>query len=454
MHKIPINLRKPLKTLSFKKMKPFIRTALILSILFICNNSDILSRSIKTNAKTAFTKLTPLGVMATAVDTNIAISWEAVEGADGYEIYEAISENGKGFPDLSKPNAKESLRDSSDSSKPTGSSDVSPGAVTTEEVPSETVTKTEFVLIKKTKNCMYVLSNKKRGSVYHYYVRAYKVENEGKSKTAAKRKTYSKTSKEVSTTVAPYGKSTIKNFLLTAISPIGSTMYVWGGGWDSKDAKAGKSATHIGLNDAWRRFYKKQTSSYNYEKYLYRNDDGLDCSGFVGWTIYNVMNTKNNQKGYVYFSRAQAGWFADLGFGRFLREKRVKNYKAGDIMSATCNCGECRHVWIVIGECEDGSVVLVHSSVSGVQISGTVSKEGKKKSQAYKLAKKYMEKYYPSWTKKYPVLCKNKKYLTHFSQMRWTTGVKKAVLSDPDGYQNMSVEEVLEDLFFEGKPEK
>ena len=381
------------------------RKLLVISILFLFINSDFSNHGMKISAKTDFTKLTPLGVMATAVDTKIALSWEAVEGADGYEIYEAMSEAGN---------------------------------------------KTKFVVIGNTDKCLLVLNNKKRGTVYYYYIRAYKIDK-SKPKNANNRKIFTKTGKEVSTTVAPVGKSTVKNFLQTAISPIGSTMYVWGGGWGN-DSKAGESATRIGLSDKWRSFCKKQTSSYNYRKYLYRNNDGLDCSGFVGWTIYNVMNTKNNKKGYVYFSREQAEKLADLGFGTYVRENNVKNYKAGDIMSATCtNCGECRHVWIVIGECEDGSVVLVHSSVSGVQISGTYSKDGKKKSMAYKLAKKYMEKYYPSWTKKYPVLCKDEKYLTHFSQMRWTTEGKNAVLSDPDGYRNMSVEEVLEDLFAEGE---
>ena len=51
--------------------------------------------------------------------------------------------------------------------------------------------------------------------------------------------------------------------------------------------------------------------------------------------------------------------------------------------------------------------------------------------------------------KKYPALCKNSSYLTHYSQMRRTTEGDDVVLSDPDGYQDMSAEEVLEDLFGE-----
>lgn len=382
---------------SLKHMKPYVHTAAIITLLFIC-----CTRSIKAEAKTEFSESSPLGLMATAVDKKIAISWEAVKGADGYEIYEAESKNGKN--------------------------------------------QTKFVLIKNTKNCLIVLDNKKRGVTYHYYIRAYKIKNKAMAKTINNR-IYSKTSKGVVTTVAPHGKSTIKNYLRTAISPIGSTMYVWGGGWDSKSAKAGRGATHIGLFEKWRRFAKKQTASYKFSDYNYNSDYGLDCSGFVGWTIYNILNTKSDQKGYVYFARTQAEKFAEMGFGSLKGEEEVEDYKAGDIMSATCSCGECRHVWIVIGECNDGSVVLVHSTPNGVQITGTVSKDGKKKSEAYKLAKEYMKKYYPKWTKKFPAICKDETYLGHYSQMRWTTTGKNAILSDPEGYLDMDAEEVLEDLF-------
>ena len=105
------------------------------------------------------------------------------------------------------------------------------------------------------------------------------------------------------------------------------------------------------------------------------------------------------------------------------------------------------HVWIVIGECPDGSVVLVHSSPSGVQISGTTTPEGNTKSQAYSLAKKYMKKYYSAWDKNYPAKCKGCSYLTDYGQMRWKTTGESVVLSDPDGYQDMSADEILQDLF-------
>lgn len=371
--------------LTQKKEKIKIRhIAIFLGIVWIMVNSN----AINSYAKTSFSNTKPIGVMSTAVGTKIAVSWEPVAGATGYQVYESKGE--------------------------------------------------AYQLVKQTKECQHILSGKETGKVYRYYVRAYKVNAKGK-------KTYSKTSKKVSTTVAEDGVSTIKNFLQTAVAPVGSTMYVWGGGWNKADTAAGKDAKHVGLSPQWRSFAKNKKSSYNYRNYRYQIHDGLDCSGYVGWCVYNVLNTKNNKKGYVYSASKQAKKFSDMGFGSYRSAKKIKDYRAGDIMSSTCKC--CGHVWIVIGQCEDGSVVLVHSSPAGVQICGTVTPSGKKNSKAYKLAQKYMKKYYSSWYKKYPDVSRNSSYLSHYGQMRWSVTGGNVKLSDPDGYQGMSAEEVLADLF-------
>lgn len=363
---------------------------LAVGIIWIMMNSN----SFNSCAKSAFSKLKPLGVMSTAVKTDIAVSWEPVNGASGYLIYEAVEQEG-----------------------------------------ADTLT---YNNVGQTKNCKLVLTGKETGAVYHYYVRAYKEKKSGKRE-------FSKNSKKVSTTVAVEGISTIKNLLQTAIAPIGSTMYVWGGGWNKADTAAGKDAKRIGLSPAWRTFAADKNASYNYKNYRYRIHDGLDCSGYVGWCVYNVRNTKANKKGYVYSASKQAKKFADMGFGSYCSANEITDYQAGDIMSSTCTC--CGHVWIVIGECGDGSVVLVHASPAGVQLCGTVTASGKKQSQAYKLARRYMKKYYKTWYEKYPDVSRGSNYLLHYGQMRWTTTGKGTVLSDPDGYQDMSAEEVLKDLF-------
>ncbi len=235
--------------------------------------------------------------------------------------------------------------------------------------------------------------------------------------------------------------STIKNLLQTALKPVGSTMYVWGGGWNLSQSGGDITARTIGVSSTWKAFYKKQTSSYDYTKTRYQVKNGLDCSGFVGWTIYNTFNKVSGHAGYVMLAQQQARVFASYGWGSYKTAASVTDFKAGDIMSTSEG-----HVYIVIGQCSDGSVVLVHSSPQGVMISGTASKTGKANSKAVKLAKKYMKKYYPEWYKKFPKVARGISYIKNYNQMRWylTSG---SIMTDPDNYTGKSAEKVLADLF-------
>lgn len=340
-------------------------------------------------AATSFKKTKPIGVMSTSVSGTVVLTWEPVKNADGYRVYEALP-------------------------------------------------KKRYHLVGQSKNSKMLLKGREQGMTYRYYIKAYKNRASGK-------KTYSKASNKVSVHVPKEGVSTVKNFLQTAIAPIGSTMYVWGGGWNKADTAAGREAKRTGLSASWRTFAQGKTEAYDYNNYRYRIHDGLDCSGYVGWCVYNIMNQSNNQEGYVYSASKQAKKFSNMGFGAYRTVSEIQDYKAGDIMSSTCSC--CGHVWIVIGECEDGSVVLVHASPPGVQLSGTPTPEGTKNSQAYRLAKKYMKKYYKAWYKRYPNVSKGSSYLSHYGQMRWDTTGEEVILSDPEGYQTMSANEVLKDLF-------
>ena len=199
-------------------------------------------------------------------------------------------------------------------------------------------------------------------------------------------------------------QTTIKELLQTGLKPVGSTMYVWGGGW--KGNSASKEARRLGVSSSWKAFYKKQKKGYNYHKYLNQSSKGLDCPGYIGWCIYNVMESSNGQKGYVLYAEDMARNYARRGWGTFTKRSKVKNYKAGDIMSNPAG-----HVYMVVGSCKDGSVVLLHSSPPGVTLCGTSTRSGKTNSQAVKLAKKYMKKYYPVWYKKFGDCSRGKSYL-------------------------------------------
>lgn len=243
------------------------------------------------------------------------------------------------------------------------------------------------------------------------------------------------------------GVHTIKNLLMTSLEPVGSTMYIYGGGWNEEDTGAGVEAVSIGLSQTWKEFYDKQNSYYDYSDYNYKKDVsvihlGLDCSGYVGWAVYNTLNTENNLDGYVDSSKKIASNLAAKGWGTLSAKGSFTDYQAGDIMSASCN--DCAHVWICIGQCDDGSVVFLHSSPPGVQISGTYTIDGNKNSQAVALAAEYMRKYYPQWYERYPDSSRNQSYLSHYDRFRWTEGV---MLSDPEGLRNMKAEDVLKVLF-------
>lgn len=80
-------------------------------------------------------------------------------------------------------------------------------------------------------------------------------------------------------------------------------MYIWGGGWNKADTGAGTDGLRIGLNASWRKFCAKQKASYNYRKHRFAFGNGLDCSGFVGWSVYNINKTKMENRVRVMLQR-------------------------------------------------------------------------------------------------------------------------------------------------------
>jgi cell wall-associated NlpC family hydrolase len=297
----------------------------------------------------------------------------------------------------------------------------------------------QYIRVGETKKNSYYMDDLPEGTLYRFKVRAYRVIKGKTYYSGYSKKLALRTKKEPTKKV-----STLKKYLQNAIKPIGKAIYVWGGGWSTDGLNGSIEARSIGVSSTWTSFFNAQTSDYNFYNTQYQRHNGLDCSGYVGWTIYNMMNTKSGNNGYVMSAKNMAKNYASRGWGTYIKRSKVKDYKPGDIMSSACT--DCGHVWIVIGTCSDGSVVVLHSSSNaGVQLSGTVAPDGKVHSQAAELADKYMKQYYPNWCTKFSTKIRDEKYLSHFCQMRW--GVSgKSVLTDPDGYQNMTAEEVLADL--------
>lgn len=234
------------------------------------------------------------------------------------------------------------------------------------------------------------------------------------------------------------GVLSMENLLRTALLPVGNTMYIWGGGWNEADTGAGIEALTLGVSEQWATYAAAQDAAYNYKNTRYRIHDGLDCSGYMGWLIYNVFETKNSTEetdGYVMSSTSMAETFANYGWGEYLTAD-ITEWKPGDI------CSMSGHVWMSLGMCGDGSVVVLHSSPPGVRICGTRLANGES-SQAIALAEKYMKTYYPDWFERYPACDVSYNYLSDSKIMRWNT----ETLEDSTNIRKMTAEEVLEFLF-------
>ena len=163
------------------------------------------------------------------------------------------------------------------------------------------------------------------------------------------------------------GVRTIRNLLLTAMMPVGTTLYVFGGGWNWQDNGFDAAARRIGLSPEWRRFFLEQDASYTYKErdgaeenrnpavsfYPYGGYNayhyaGLDCSGFVGWTIFNTFGGEGLGEQPEGPSTLMAEKYALRGWGQLRKEGIIK---PGDVVSIR------GHVWISLGTCPDGSLV-------------------------------------------------------------------------------------------------
>jgi len=241
------------------------------------------------------------------------------------------------------------------------------------------------------------------------------------------------------------GQKTIRGLLQNAIKPVGSTLYIWGGGHPND--RGDMDWCLSGVNPSWKAFYDRQSSSYDYNGFRFTSNNGLDCSGFIGWAVYNTLETRSGVTSTGYrassTSTVMPSFYAGHGWGKNTAGTSAGVFTPGDIVSKS------GHVWIVLGQCSDGSVVLIHATPqAGVQIAGTAIR-GNSNTQAVQLAQTYMRRYYPSFVSKFRLSSTTgADYLAPINRFQWDiTGAK--VMSDPDGYINMGPEQILKDLFGE-----
>ena len=264
------------------------------------------------------------------------------------------------------------------------------------------------------------------------------------------------------------GERTVKNFLQTALEPVGTALYVFGGGWNWQDNGAAPQARALGVSPDWVRFFRNQDATYTYKdrdgkeenrdpkmsyypfgdfnQYYYA---GLDCSGYVGWAVYNALETESGRPGYVGGANGMAKRFSEMGLGTCTKDEPLNQaLQPGDIVSMD------GHVWISLGVCADGSGVILHSTPSmsrlgqpggGVQIGAVAESE---QSEAYRLADQYMTHYYPAWHKRYPTALKSPALyfalkLEESGRFSWNL----ETLADPEGITGMRPDQVLGLLF-------
>jgi len=289
------------------------------------------------------------------------------------------------------------------------------------------------------------------------------------------------------------GERSLKNLIMTAFEPMGTTLYVYGGGWDFQDIGSDYQAMSIGVSDLWVDFFNSQDSSYNYKgmnkdgydyyPYLAWNTYhylGTDCCGYLGWVFYNMaydesLSAPGLMANGLHFvqnldEKTDLGTFVHLSREYGVDKKEyyksvIEEMQPGDFVSIP------GHVYMVIGACEDGSLLVIHCTVTqsstmhyggGVQLSA-VSPNGEydRMCTACRLAEAYTKKFYFDWFYRYPIVMKDEdSYLTfpdnptekctgiyHWNILDTLEGHEDQGLVDPDGFADMTAEEIMAALF-------
>ena len=168
----------------------------------------------------------------------------------------------------------------------------------------------------------------------------------------------------------PPGERTLFSLLCAAMQPLGTTLYVYGGGWNLDDTGAGREAVTPFPSPAWKTFFLSQDEGYDYRRFRGSgcnpwHSAGLDCSGYLGWVIYAALHRKSGLEGYVYPSTEMAGALAARGLGRLVRPPC--RFLPGDLFSME------GHIWLCVGVCRDESLVIAEDWLFNYKVSKNIS---------------------------------------------------------------------------------
>ena len=138
------------------------------------------------------------------------------------------------------------------------------------------------------------------------------------------------------------GTLTVRNFLENALAPVGTTLYIYGGGWNWQDDAAGIQTRTLGVSPDWVDFFNAQDENFTYKdrdgdeknrdaaasyypfgeynEYYYA---GLDCSGYLNWVFYNTFQTKDGEDFQHGGSTKIAKSLSERGYGTWTQDVSV-----------------------------------------------------------------------------------------------------------------------------------
>jgi len=276
-------------------------------------------------------------------------------------------------------------------------------------------------------------------------------------------------------------EASIKNLFIGLAYLVGKIRYIYGGGRNIVNGV--RAIDRRGVPKVWFDFSAKQNDTYNWIDYsiittgpngtksLAPNPKyikyGTDCSGLMALLLQNTCpNCKI--KSFVAKAKSMARYLSSLGLGTFVDFGAIKSVSPGDIISMNCSYNDKgqkndeSHVFLAFGQFSDGSLLIgdMSGGAGTVLLRGTrddkVSRDGSGRltSEAIDVAKYCLMRYFRDIYEglkldiydKY--ICGVDDYKLD-SKMHWYTKGPKAIISDSEGYQNMSGYEVVSDLFGE-----
>lgn len=293
------------------------------------------------------------------------------------------------------------------------------------------------------------------------------------------------------------GKPIIKDLLRMSLEPVknGGIMYIWGGGRETIECSDGKKRMRMlssGFSQHWGDFANQQGPDYDFHTFSQNQDqnvkmqdkdvdsnsiaNGLDCSGYINWLIYDFLSSKygdagtdkifGNYKGV--YARNIASFMGNiLDFGSYSDFRKIDSVKPGDIISMQYsremdedgNNKKISHVYVSFGQCSDKSVLLVDVSPQFLRMRGTPDENGTKDksdkyvSEAITLARNFMCANFAEYTRKH---LRDPYDISNYtlgvddyrldSKMSWNLSESGRVF-DPDGINGMSPKEVLKCVF-------